>query len=264
MCKIKRIYFLLMKQDKMEIPITANKHELKDILSSLMEECDVDDAQLARETGVPVSTLSRMRLNSNANPTAATLRPISKYFSISISQLLGDEPLPVDRLPGTQNPTYYTAARIPIIEWGWIDRWLCGDIDDIKSKLWNWISTEKSVGDQAFALIISTESFGIAFRKGSTVMIDPSQLPKDGDLVLIKSTHENNAMLKQYIKDGEDIYIRSVNPDIKSIHALDDKYQIVGIVVEVRFSLQESISSFSRKEASRSSLLSEHGFPKLA
>ena len=228
---------------------TDNKHELKDILSSLMEECDIDDAQLARETGVPASTISRMRINSNANPTASTLRPISKYFSISISQLLGDELLPKDRLPGTHNPTQFTSARMPIIEWEWIMGWVENRCENIKEKLQTWISTEKEVGPNAFALIIPTDSFGLAFRKGSTIIVDPSQSPLDGDLLLVQTENEQNILLKQFVMDGCEGYLRSVNPEIKNIMPLTEDYKIIGIVIETRFSLQVSEKKASQNEA---------------
>ena len=213
------------------------EHRLKEILSLLMEECDIDDATLSRETGIPASTISRMRLNSNANPTASTLVPISKYFSISINQLLGDEPLPKDRLPGTQNPTYFTSARMPIIEWDSVIDWINQEEANIKEKFIDWISTEKEVGARAFALIIPTDSFGLAFRKGSTIIIDPDQKLRDGDLILIKA-QDDTIFLKQFLVDGKDIYIRSVNPEIKGITQLTAIEKIIGIVIETRFSLQ--------------------------
>lgn len=225
------------------------KHEIKDILSSLMEECDIDDAQLARETGVPASTISRIRTNPSANPTASTLRPISKFFAISISQLLGDEPLPKDRLPGAHNPTHFTSSRMPIIEWDWVMNWLDTRCENLKGKLKTWISTEKEVGPNAFALIIPTDSFGLAFRKGSTIIIDPSQSPLDGDLILIKIKNENTVVLKQFLMDGNEPYIRSVNPEIKSTVPLTENHTLIGIIIETRFSLHAAEKTTDEKEA---------------
>jgi transcriptional regulator with XRE-family HTH domain len=225
---------------------------LKDILSFLMNECDVDDATLSRETGIPASTISRMRLYSEANPTASTLRPIAKYFSISIGQLLGDEPLPRDRLPGTHNPTYFTSARMPVVDWDLIDDWVDNNGENIKEKLLNWISTEKEVGEKAFALIISTESFGLSFRKGSMIIVDPAQEPLDGDLILLKIEEEKGALLKQYLVDGSERYIRSVNPEMKGTKFLSGNYKILGVVIETRFSLQESKKTTAQVESSLS------------
>lgn len=228
---------------------TDTKHELKDILSLLMDECDIDDAQLARETGVPASTISRMRLNSSANPTASTLRPISKFFSVSISQLLGDEPISKERLPGTHNPTSYTSIRMPVIEWDWIMDWIENNGNSVKKQLTTWLSTEKEIDHNSFALIIPTDSFGLAFRKGSTIIVDPSHVPIDGDLVLVKNVDDHNIVLKQFLVDGNEQYIRSVNPEIKNITPLTEYNKIIGVIIETRFSLSPVEKQTAKKEA---------------
>jgi len=117
---------------------------LQEVLSFLMDEGDIDDATLSRETGIPASSISRMRLNTEANPTAATLRPIAKYFSISISQLLGDEDISKDRLPGHQNPSQFTSARMPLINWDNVFDWIHGNLKFMTDKPVKWLSTEKN------------------------------------------------------------------------------------------------------------------------
>jgi SOS-response transcriptional repressor LexA len=237
-----------MKTDNMKSSDAELTHGLKDILSLLMVECDIDDAKLSREIGIPASTISRMRLNSDANPTASTLRPIAKFFSISISQLLGDEPLPENRLPGTHNPTSFTSVRMPIINWNQINQWIENQGRNLPWKLNNWISTEKNIGFGSFALFINTDSFGIAFRKGTTIIIDPEKSPLDGDLVLLKTKDDKNILLKQFLTDGNDKYIRSVNPEMKGIKILNEDDKILGVVIETRFSLQENQEKSRQKE----------------
>lgn len=227
---------------------TISSNGLGEILSYLMKECDIDDAKLSRETGIPASTISRMRLNPDANPTAATLRPIAKFFGVSISQLLGDETLPSERLPGAHNPIGFTSARIPIINWEFIIEWQTNAA--VKDKITNWISTEKDVGSRAFALIIPTESFGITFRKGSLVIADPDRQLQDGDLILIKIPEEKNILLRQFLKDGNDLYIRSVNPEMKGTKLLSGNYQLLGVIIETRFSLQEEMKQTVQQELS--------------
>ena len=234
---------------------------LKDVLSLLMDECDVDDSTLSRETDIPVSTISRMRLRSDANPTASTLRPIAKFFSISISQLLGDELLPRDRLPGTHNPTLFTSARMPIMDWDCVDDWIDNEGHNIKSKLKEWISTEKDVSFRSFALHILTDSFGLAFRKGSLIIVDPERIPHDGDLVLIKIRSEKVIVLRQFLVDGRDLYVRSVNPEMKGTKILDDDYKIIGVVIETRFSLQENMKKALHVEPDLNVALLDGFFP---
>lgn len=239
-------------------------HDLKDILSFLMDECDIDDATLARETGVPASSISRMRLNAEANPTASTLRPIARFFSVSISQLLGDEPLPEDRLPGTHNPIGFTSLRMPIIGWDCILDWLDNEGKNTKNDLKQWISTEKDIGEKSFALMIDTNAFGLAFRKGSLIIVDPDQKPYDGDLVLIKLQEERNIFLKQFLIDGSDYYMRSVNPEMKGTKQLENNDRILGVVIETRYSLQDSEKTVLSKQKRLSKSFSEDSCTKLA
>lgn len=229
------------KEDKTKN--TAPESNLGRTLTFLMRECDIDDAQLSRETNIPASTISRMRLNPESNPTASTLRPIAKFFSVSIDQLLGDEPLSPNRLPGMHNPTAYTAAIIPLVKWDLISN--LNNEEQIPSKIQTseWISTEKEVSSLAFALTIPTDSFGISLRKGSLIIVDPEEICRDGDLVLMKIKEDNSLVVKQFIKEGNECYIKSVNPDIKGLKLLTDETEIIGIIIETRFNLQEKVKN---------------------
>ena len=54
----------------------------------------LSSSALARKTGVHATNIKRIRNNEQANPTVTTLLPLARYFSISLSQLIGDEVLP--------------------------------------------------------------------------------------------------------------------------------------------------------------------------
>lgn len=220
-----------------------SSHTLGYLLAQLMTECDIDDAKLARQTGIPASTISRMRLHPDANPTAATLRPIAKFFGITIGQLLGDETLPDDRIPGSYHSTSFTTARIPIIEWDWAIEWSNGETTRFKEKLTQWISTEKEIGDNAFALVVPTDSFGLMFRKGVLLIANPDKVVRDGDFVLIKTSSEQGVLLRQILLDGNDIYIKSVNPEMKGTKLLEQPPEYLSVVVETRFSHQDIIET---------------------
>lgn len=209
------------------------KHNLMEILSLLMEECDIDDTHLSKATGIPASTISRMRIIKDSNPTASTLRPIANFFSISISQLLGDAPLPINRLKGSFSPTFYTSSRMPVIDWDSAIQWIQNEsnTDDINS----WVSTEKILSSKSFAIIVPSDSFGLVFRKGSTIIIEPEKEPDDSDFVLVYDVKNKATLLRKLLIDGNDLFIQPVNPDIKKIVTLDHNYNFIGVVVETRF-----------------------------
>lgn len=213
-------------------------NSLRNVLSFLMEECDINDADLSRETEIPASTISRMRLN-DTNPTVATLRPLAKFFSVSIDQLLGDEPLDVNRLPGLHNPTFFTAHKIPLISWDFVLDWIGNNKGNLKHHCIKWLSTEKEVSSNTFALLILSDSYGVTLRKGATIIINPEQAPLDGDLILLNCIDNNSIYIKQIIFDGTDVYVKSLDPRIAQAKLLNENESIMGVIFETRFSVQE-------------------------
>ena len=73
------------------------KHQLSQTLERLMATRTINDIRLSQATGVPSTTIARLRTNSEANPTVSSLRPIARFFGVSISQLLGDAPFFIDQ-----------------------------------------------------------------------------------------------------------------------------------------------------------------------
>ena len=72
-------------------------HQLSQILKRLMTTHPINDLRLSQATGVPSTTIARLRASREANPTISSLRLIASFFGVSIGQLLGDEPLLADQ-----------------------------------------------------------------------------------------------------------------------------------------------------------------------
>ena len=71
---------------------------VSEILNSLMVRERLTDNELAARTGIPQPTISRIRSGESRDPRDSTLRPLAQYFRLTVSQLRGDMPLPVDRV----------------------------------------------------------------------------------------------------------------------------------------------------------------------
>lgn len=65
-----------------------------EILARLMSQAGLTNNELADKTGIPQPTISRILRNESRDPRDSTLRPLAKYFGITVSQLRGDVPLP--------------------------------------------------------------------------------------------------------------------------------------------------------------------------
>lgn len=212
------------------------RHQLNKVLKRLMTECDVDDAKLAHATGVPFTTIARMRSNPQANPTSSSLRPLAKYFAISISQLLGDEPLSPDRLAKSAREKAGAATRIPVIQWGKISAWIHQGKEK-SNDIHGWLSVDLPLSATSYAVTIENTAFGPQFPKNAHLVVDPTVAPKSGDFVLIQPNDEPNILLKEILFDGQLAYLKSVNPELKQTITLAEPYKLCGVVVERRKTL---------------------------
>lgn len=227
------------------------EHQLNRVLKRLMTECDMDDGKLAQVTGVPFTTIARMRANPQSNPTASSLRPIAKYFEISISQLLGDEPLSPERLIKSSNSKDIHSTRIPLIEWDKINAWINnnrGQHDDIHG----WVSVDLPLSATSFAVRIENSAFGDTFSQNAYLVVDPSLKPQSGDYILIKANDDPNILLKEILFDGRMTYLKSVNPEFKQTIKLEEPYEYCGLVVERRKVLHTANFANVRKRSNQS------------
>ena len=218
------------------------RHQLNIILKKLMVESNLDDIRLANLTGVPFTTIARMRSNPKANPTVASLRPLAKNFGISISQLLGDEPLPPSRLTKALLENTNMPSRIPIIPWAKVMNWTLNDKSAFQDIL-GWVSLDFQSSVNSYAVTVDHLGYGARFPEDALLIVDPKLSPQSGDTVLIKLNQEPNILLKDIIFEDSIVYLKSVNPELTHIMTLSEPYTLCGIIVEVRKTLH--LHSFS-------------------
>src|SRR3990167_4732459 len=82
---------------------------IKESLAALMKAKGIRESELARETGIPQPTLNRLLIGSTSNPTISTVEALTKFFGVTMEQLLGREPITSKR----SVPSH----MIPIISW---------------------------------------------------------------------------------------------------------------------------------------------------
>ncbi len=198
-------------------------------LTTLMSMHKISRHKLHRNTNVPISTIQRLCIEDNPNPTISTLKPIADFFAISVNQLIGDLPLPNERIIYSQFKKQETWQHIPIITWQQAISWASGKIDLIDSPL---VSTDITLGEHPFALEISNNDW-IGFRKGTVLIIDPNTKPLDRGFVIAYKKGLDSATLKKHlIYDGE-VYLEPLNKIFKTVELSND-FIILGSVVQLK------------------------------
>lgn len=203
---------------------------LRDNLIRLMKMNDAKMTHIHRETGVPVTTIQRICKDSSANPTLASLMPIADFFSVSVAQLIGEEPLPGANY---QQKATQKWSTVPIISWQQAINWPNITPPDHNQPV---IGTEIQVSADTFALEICDDHHD-NFQKGSLLIVDPALRVNHRDYVISYKKGSQQVSLKQALLHEGDIYLKPTNPAFKTT-LMDENYHIAGVVVQIKMNLK--------------------------
>lgn len=213
----------------------------------MLSDGKLSEGELSRKTGVPQSTIHRLLSGEIKESKPSTLKPIAGYFGLTLAQLQGEEPIPVQRKTGlslgrliremTQHQYLGTPARlIPLITWEQAANW--GEI----SKTYHhdssngWVATNKDVGSYAFGLTIQgnsmTATHGPSFEDGCEIVVDPERQPMHHNFVVVKQTDKSSAILRQLSIEGGEYILFPLNPRYPVI-TLNNPEDICGVVCQL-------------------------------
>lgn len=207
--------------------------KLHTILRKLMGEVHISEAELARKTDIPQPTLHRILSGATKSPRGASLAPLANFFSVTINQLLGVDPLPEDRVPGTYNPRIQGWTSVPVIDWEQAAQWETFK-DTLRGSTWDkWASTDLPVSEDAFAIEVKGSAMEPRFNENTILIIEPKRVPADRDFVVAGAIDRNMAVFKQLLRDGDDCYLKSLNDQFKTLE-MGNQYFIIGTLIQAR------------------------------
>ena len=216
--------------------VNRSQTKVSEIITRLMSEIGIKESELARQTGLPQTTINRLLIGDTSDPRANTLKPIAKFFKVTIGQILGEEPISLDRISGSFHANNREAwINVPIISWedalSWIFRKETYDIHSHKK----WIITERPVGTSSFA-IISKTFMEPRFRKNSILIVDPNSDYQDGKFVVV-TLDNRNVTVRQLTYDSSEVYLKHFDTTIPTIKLNNNIHKILGVIVEARIDI---------------------------
>lgn len=200
--------------------------KLAAVLKILLHEKNLSESELARRTGVGQPVIHRMASGETDNPKIDTLRPIAKFFSLSLDQLIGDQPLP----SFIEVQSSHRINHIPLLSLTEATLW---PAQKSKISTLDHTFTDAEVGQLAFAIKLLDDHSLPLFPAGTLLVIDPECCSGNRDFVLLHFAGQKGAVLKQLLIDGEDFYLKPLNPEFKTI-AMSRKDKILGTMVQAK------------------------------
>lgn len=193
------------------------------ILNRLMTEKKIRVADLARRVNLPQPTVHRIATGTCEHPHLSSLEPIANFFSISVDQLKGHEPIPwLDRV-----------SKVPLLTWEDVLNWPANQ-DEIKNR--ELVLTDAGVGKGGFALKIKDASMDPVFPKNTVLIADSDKKPKDRSFVIAKLANHPEAIFRQLLVDAGDHYLKPLSPDFNQykMTQLNNNDKILSVVVQAK------------------------------
>lgn len=188
-------------------------------------------SELARLTGLPQPTIHHILSGSTKNPRKKALEELSHFFSVSVNQLTGLEPLPTVIPDVIKEDLQITT--IPIIKWDSLKTWPseANKIEDRQEILIN-----KKIAKNSFALIMHDESMEPLFQKNTLLIFDSGKRPKDRDFVIVNLSKEGTILFNRLFTENNILYLRQNMEDgsLKLTRLDQSNDHILGTLIEAR------------------------------
>lgn len=195
--------------------------QLANNLKTLMTNKNIGTSALARATNIGQSVIFRILSGETNNPKIETLRPIANYFEVSISQLVGEQPLNLPTTPNINFVPLITLQQAP----HWRDATTAPEISQ-------YAITDAPISTEAFAIKTADSTMLPRFPIGATLIIDPNLNASDGNFVIAHQTGQTVATFKQLLIDGDDRYLKPLNKEFQTVQMTND-HTIIGTMVQV-------------------------------
>ena len=192
------------------------------VLLELIKKFGLNALELERLTGVPASTIYRLLKNKDGNPTIEVLKKLATFFKITVSQLIGEEPI--------------GCKQIPLLPYSDILRFV--GLKHKEQLKYETIPIDFPINQKSFASFCNDTTMEPFIINGSIVIIDPDQTPSNKDFVFIIENQQQKPKIRQIISDGNDIYLKILNPDFPTqLTRIDNNYSFIGVIVHYRTNL---------------------------
>lgn len=193
------------------------------ILKRLMAEQKIRVTELARRVNLPQPTVHRIVTGICEHPHLSSLKPLADFFSITVEQLKGHEPL----------GALETVTRVPLLEWGEIHAWLDKEKVPMDTPK---VITDAKVSAKAFALKVKDAAMDPVFPIHSVLIVDPDRPPKDRSFVVALLHNYFEPIFRQLLMNAGENYLKPLSPDLecyKMIKIIDND-KIIGTVIQAK------------------------------
>ena len=209
------------------------------VLQHLLADDAIKTTELARELSIPRSSLQRIVSGKTKNPNKKILNALAKHFNLTINQLRGLDPIPwLERSEIFKSESYPSNfTSVPLLTWEHLnDKNILKTLIKKQETIFQYITTEISVSETAYALKINDDSMIPVFNIGTIIIVDPKVEPQNGSYAIIRIHKINKITLRQVIIDAGQHFLKPLHPNLKKFSwlLLENNDEYLGCVVQAK------------------------------
>lgn len=198
----------------------------------LKQHQDLSVSELSRQTNIPQPTLHHLLNGSTKRPRDKVLEKLAQFFSVSIAQLNGDEPI----IPSFSMEIKQSLGltSLPIISWEEIINWPTKTAYSHKEVLF-----DQEISDNSYALLMNNSTMEPVFPLNSLLIFDFQKQPADREYSLVYLAKEKSLILNKLFIEDNELFIKSqqFSTTFQLIKINPDYDKLLGTLVEVRLNL---------------------------
>ncbi|MDX2346677.1 MAG: helix-turn-helix domain-containing protein [Legionella sp.] len=171
----------------------------------MIKHSNMSVSDLAKATGLPQPTLYQLYTGVTENPRKKTLIALADYFSVTVSQLLGEAPLPVYLPEKTKVQLELNTA--PLLTLDDLYHWPNQINLDHKKEIF----LDNPSNHTTFAITMPDNSMEPLFPNGCLLIFDTEKTARDQDCAIVFLNATNQFVFKKILMRNELIYAQSVH-----------------------------------------------------
>jgi DNA-binding phage protein len=200
-------------------------------LEILMEKKNIKSfSELAKHMGVPSTTVYRL-IDQGSNPTMSSLQKVSAFFGVSVSQLIGEDPI----LPSQKNSFNETEEKqIPLITFHEAVNLVKNNSITLDLNQEKYIKVDIELSRSAFGVIMKGNSMSPIFPDGTLLIFDPARDIYDQCYALVYLDKFQQCYFKQVCFSEPLLFIKSVKSETANLDLikLEDNDRIIAILIQ--------------------------------
>lgn len=212
-----------------------------DVAKSRMKDMEITQEKLAEHLGITKGAVSHW-LNARREPSIEDIAKILRLLGMKEFMVNSDGTIsPSGSISNVSYAGPYTPGiKYPVLSkvqaGAWSEACEVYTLKDIDL----WLESDAHIQGDAFWLEVEGDSMtapmGLSIPEGTFVLFDTGREPLNGSLVIAKLTDDNEATFKKLIIDGNEKYLRGLNPSWP-MKPINGNCRIIGVGVETKLRL---------------------------